>query len=200
MDLFKKGQKLTIFFLKGANMVEMTCIIEDVLFDRLILNPPQYFMRYINYLQTGQHLMAKAFARLGTIDFNTIIISSPLEDVFAIELDMNALKLTPGAELPVIEAIETIDVLKDDGVIKLKTFELSTEYLKFYSDIKFQVEESFDCILNLPKDYGIIKFRATVSEIDPVYDNEYTVTYSNMTEDDRQTLLYYMYMYSNITD
>ncbi len=200
MDLLKEGQKLTIFFQKGGNMVEMTCLVVEVLFDRVILNPPQYFMRYINYLQAGQKIMAKAFSKFGTVDFNTIIITSPLEDVFSIELDMNSLRLTPSEEMPVIEAVEPINVIKDDGVIKLKTFEIATEYLKFYSDVKFNLDEYFDCILNLPDDYGIIKFKATVSEIDPVYDNEYTVTYSNMTENDRQTLLYYMYMYSNIAD
>ena len=197
MDLFKKGQKLTLFFPKDSNIVEMTCSVEEVLDDRLILNPPQYFMRYIEHLQVGNTLTAKAFSRLGTIDFNTVIINSPLEDTFAIEADPNAVRLTPGDELPVIEAIEPIDIIKEDGVIKLKTFEISTEYMKFYSDDPFQLNESFDCNLNLPKDYGIIKFRATISEIDPVYDNEYTIRYFNITEDDRQTLLYYMYMYSN---
>ena len=48
----------------------------------------------------------------------------------------------------------------------------------------------------LPKDYGTIKFKVTVTDVDPVYDNEYTGVYSNMTEDDRQALLYYMYLYS----
>ena len=50
------------------------------------------------------------------------------------------------------------------------------------------------------KNYGIISFNATITEIDPVYDNEYKVSYSQMTEHDRQLLLYYMYIYSNNID
>lgn len=200
MDLIKEGQKLTLYFQKGSYMVEMSCAIEEVFEDRLVLNLPQYFMRYIEYLQVGKSLTAKVFTKLGTIDFNTVVITSPLEDAFSIEIDPSAMMLTPGNEIPVIEAIEPIDIIRESGVVKLKTFKISTEYLKFYSDISFNVDEIIDCSLNLPKDYGIIKFRAIVSEIDPVYDNEYTIKYLNLTEDDIQTLLYYMYMYSSTTD
>ena len=78
-----------------------------------------------------------------------------------------------------------------------KTFEITTEYMKFYSDVKFKVEEEIECSLILPKDYGIISFKATIFEIDPIYDNEYTAVFMTMSEHDRQALLYYMYMYSN---
>ncbi len=200
MDLIKKGQKLTLFFQKSSYMVEMTCTVEEVFEDRLVLNLPQYFMRYVEYLQVGHEVTAKAFSKLGTIDFNAMIITSPLEEAFSIEMDPNAMKLTPGSEIPVVDAIEPIDVIRDSGVVKLKTFKISTEYLKFYSDENFNVDEFVDCSLNLPKDYGIIKFRAMVSEVDPVFDNEYTIRYLNLTEDDIQTLLYYMYMYSSTTE
>ncbi len=200
MDLIKKGQKLTLFFQKESCMVEIACTVEEVFEDRLVLNLPQYFMRYIEYLQVGRVLTAKVFSKLGTIDFNTIVITSPLEDAFSIEFDPNAIVLTPGNEIPFIEAIEPIDIIRESGVVKLKTFKISTEYLKFYSDIPFSLDELIDCSLNLPKDYGIIKFRAIISEIDPVFDNEYTIKYLNLTEDDIQTLLYYMYMYSSTTD
>ena len=69
--------------------------------------------------------------------------------------------------------------------------------VKFYSNDTLEVNQTFDCELILPKDYGKIKFRATITEIDPVYDNEVKAVYSNMSEEDRQNLLYYMYLYSN---
>ena len=65
MDLFSEGQKLTLFFKKDSNMVEMTCAIEQVFDDRLSLLLPQYFMRYIDFLQVGAQLTAKAFSKLG---------------------------------------------------------------------------------------------------------------------------------------
>ena len=59
-----------------------------------------------------------------------------------------------------------------------------------------QLNEIINGTLNLPKDYGIINFKALITENDAIYDNEYTAHYEMMTEKDRQTLLYYMYVYS----
>lgn len=200
MDLLTKGQKLTLYFQKDSNMVEITCDIESVRDDRIELNLPQYFMRYVDYLQVGKKLTAKAFSKFGTIDFNTIIITSPLEDSFMIELDYNSIKLTPGKDMPVIEAIEIMEVYKQEEVERLKTFEIATDYVKFYSDEKFEIEEEFDGAVILPKDYGIIKFRAVVTEIDPIYENEHTALFITMREDAKQNLLYYMYTYSTSLD
>lgn len=196
MDLFTEGQKIALLFQKDNNLVEMTCAIEKVFDDRLDLILPQYFMRYIEYLQVGKKVTVKAFSKLGTVDFNSIIISSPLEDTFSIELDYNCVKLSSGEELPTVNAVENLDVTTEEGTFSLKTFELSDRYIKFYSDKKFKVEEVLNCSLILPKDYGIIEFRASVSEIDPIYDNEYTAVFSTMSEAAKQALLYYMYIYS----
>lgn len=196
MDLFTEGQKIALLFQKDSNLVEMTCAIEHVFDDRLDIILPQYFMRYIEYLQVGKKVTAKAFSKLGTIDFNSIIISSPLEDSFSIELDYNCVKLASGEELPTVNAVENLDITTEDGTFRLKTFELSDRYIKFYSDKKFQVEEVLNCSLILPQNYGIIEFKATVSEIDPIYDNEYTAVFTMISEAAKQALLYYMYVYS----
>ena len=201
MDLVKTGQKISIFFQKNTKLVEISCVISEVLEDRIIIELPQYFMRYIEYLDVGCKLTVKVFSKIGTVDFNTIVISSPLENDFSVELDYNAMKLTPNEEIPVVNAVETLNITTDDSrFFKVNTFEIATEYLKFYSDYEFQLNESFNCELNLPKNCGIIRFRGTVIYVDPVYDNEFKISYSNMTEDDRQNLLYYMYLYTNSSD
>lgn len=200
MDLLMEGQKLTLFFQKNNNIVEMSCIIEKVHDDRLDLALPQYFMRYIEFLQVGKKLTAKVFSKLGTIDFNTVVIHSPLEETFTIEMDYNSMKLNPGENMPVVNAIEWLNFKLEGEVYCLKTFALSTEYLKFYCEKKIPLNVSVDASLNLPKDYGIINFRATIEERDVVYNNEYKMVYSTMSEVDKQSLLYYMYMYSKDTD
>lgn len=202
MDLFSEGQKIALIFVKGSNIVEMTCTIDKIYDDRLELQPPQYFMRYVEFLQEGANLTAKAFSKLGTIDFNTVVITSPLdaERPFTIELDYNAVKLTPGEELPVVNAMETLEIYDEKELLSFKTFEISTEFIRFYSDRKFNVDDNIDCAIILPKDYGIIKFKAVITEVDPIYDNEYTATYITMTETARQALLYYMYIYSSDID
>ena len=197
MDLLKIGQKISIFFQKDSNLVEMSCSIERIQDDRLVIALPPCFMRYINNLEVGKRLTLKVFSKVGTIDFNGIVISSPLEEDFCVELDYNAMKLTSSEQMPVIAAVETLNINLGETQINTKTFEIATEYLKFYSDKKFQVNDVLDCALVLPKNYGTIYFKGTLSEIDPVYEGEYTLSDFCMTEDDRQLLLYYMYMYSN---
>lgn len=200
MDLFTEGQKITLFFQKDTNLVEMTCSLEKLYEDRIELQLPQYFMRYVNYLQVGMSITAKAFTKLGTVDFNSIIITSPLEDCFSIELDYNSLRLNSNNDDVNIKAIETVEIVKDDNEFKFKTFEISTEYIKFTSDTKFVLDEEFNGTIILPKNYGIIDFKAVISDIDPIYNNEYTAKYITMTEQCRQDLLYYMYIYSKDID
>lgn len=196
MNLFTQGQKITLFFQKNQNMVEMSCSIDAIFDDRLILILPQYFMRYVEFLQVGMPLTAKVFTKIGTIDFNTVVIASPLEELFTIELDKNSLKIISNEEIPIIDATESLDIIQGYSVNRVKTFKISPEFVKFNSDKHYNINDEVDCVLNLPKDYGIIEFKAAITEIDPIYDTEYTAVYTTMTEKARQTLLYFMYIYS----
>ena len=200
MDLFTEEQKITLIFQKQNSMVEMICVIDRIFDDRLELRLPQYFMRYINYLQVGNKITAKAFSKLGTIDFNTIVMSSPLEDSFVIELDYNSLKLTPGNELPKIQAIEHLELYSGERQIDAKTFEISSDYIKFTTNENFKLDDTLNAKIKLSKNYGIISFIGVITEIDEVYDNEFTLHFSTITEHDKQTLLYYMYMYTKDID
>lgn len=200
MELIKVGQKLNISFPKEDKIVEITAAISGIYDDRLVIELPQYFMRYIEYLEVGESLTIKVFSKIGTVDFNTIVISSPLEDEFSVELDYNAMKLTPTEEIPMVEAVEVMNVIFGEQVFRVNTFEIATKYVKFYSDYSFEVGNEIECGLILPEKCGIIKFKGQISFVDPVYDNEFTVSYTMMTEEDKQTLLYYMYLYSNDVD
>ncbi len=198
MDLIKPNQKLSLNFQKEENLVEIICTISKIFEDRLVIDLPPYFMRYIEFLEVGSKLTVKIFSKLGTIDFNTVVISSPLEeDDFSVEFDEESLRLTPSNEIPTINAIETLNILVDDLTYTVKTFEISTNKIKFYSDKNFYLNENIECDLFLPKNYGTIKFKASISDIDEIYDNEYTATFITMTEEDRQALLYYMYIYAS---
>jgi len=200
MDLVKPDQKIALCFPKENNMVEMTCTIIEAHDDRLVLNPPQYFMRYIDSLKEGSKMVAKIFSKIGTIDFSTVVISSPLNDKFEVEFDYNSIKLTEASDMPAVSAVESLDVKKGINTYKVKTFELSSNFLKFTSNEEFKVGDTLDFALYLPKDYGIINFKGAITDIDPIYENEYTANYLTIKEADRQVLLYYMYVYSNDVD
>ena len=201
MDLLQQGQKLSINIQKDDTLVEIIGTITELYDDRIIIELPPYFMRYIEYLDVGKNLTVKVFSKIGTIDFNTVVISSPLEDDnFAIEFDANALKLTVGSEIPVIDAMENIRIYTKEWSQIVKTLQISTDFIKIYSNKVFKIDDTFNCELMLPQEYGTIKFGATITAIDPIYEKEYTATYYNMNETDRQTLLYYMYAYSNSSE
>ena len=196
MELIHSGQKVSINIYKGDNLVEIIGEVNDVFDDRMTVELPKYFMRYIEYLEVGKPLTIKIFSKLGTIDFNTVVITSPLEENFTIELDYNAVKLTPDSEIQSIDAIETLKLKRNDNIITVKTSDISIDKIVCISSTELEVEQQFDCELILPGDYGTIIFKATVTKRDIVYDNEYTLSCYGMNEENRQSLLYYMYMYS----
>lgn len=197
MNLIQPGQKLSINIEKNATIVELLCTVKEVFDDRITIELPQYFMRYIECFDVGKHLTVKVFSELGTIDFNTIVITSPLEEDFTVELDYNAIKLTPDDEMAPVEAIEKIILKKNEEIIKAETLDLTPEKMRITSSIQLNLEENYDCELILPEDYGTINFKVTVIKQDKVYDDEYTLACYAMSDSDRQTLLYYMYMYVN---
>ena len=200
MDLLQPGQKLSINIEKDNKLVEMVCTINEVFDDRIDIELPQYFMRYVEFLDVGKPLTIKVFSKFGTIDFNTVVISSPLEDKFIVELDYNAVKLTADENLPAVDAILQMKMKKDEEEFFVKTLDISIEKIRLLSETELIVEENYDCELILPKDYGTINFKATVKHKDIIYDNEYNISCYAMSEEDRQTLLYYMYMYTSSFD
>ena len=196
MDLIHTGQKISINILKNDKLVEIIGTINEVYDDRLSIELPQYFMRYIEYLEVGKPLTVKIFSKMGTIDFNTVVITSPLEEFFSIEMDYNSMRLTPDDEIPMIDAIETLILQNGEEIHKVKTSNISIESIICQSSDELELERNFDCKLILPNDYGTIIFKATVIKRDIVYDNEYTLSCYGIDENSRQSLLYYMYMYT----
>ena len=196
MELIHSGQKISINILKDDKLIEIIGKIDEVFDDRMTVDLPNYFMRYIEYLEVAMPLSVKIFSRLGTIDFNTVVITSPLEEHFTIELDYNAIKLTPDSEIKSVDAIETLKIKNNDNLLTVKTTDISIEKIVFISKTPIEIEQKFDCELILPNDYGTILFKGTVIKRDVVYDNEYTMSCYGMDEVNRQSLLYYMYMYT----
>lgn len=197
MELIQPEQKLSINIEKDNKLIEILGKINEVYDDRITIELPQYFMRYVECLDVGKRLTIKVFSKLGTIDFNTVVITSPLEENFTVELDYNAMKLTPDEDLSPVDAIEVIKIKNSQGEVIAKTLDITPEVIRLSCDAKLNLEENVDCELILPEDYGTISFKATILKQDKVFDDEYTISCYAMSDNDRQELLYYMYMYAN---
>ena len=65
MDLFKIGQNLSLFIEDGSKLIEIRSTISGLLEDRMVVELPPYFMRYINFLQVGCKLTVKVFSKMG---------------------------------------------------------------------------------------------------------------------------------------
>ncbi len=198
MNLILPEQKLSINIEKDNKLIEIRGTINQVFDDRITIELPQYFMRYVECLDVGKHLTIKIFTKLGTIDFNTVVITSPLEDDFTVELDYNAIKLTPDEEMQPVESIEKMIIKKKNGEEhNVSTLDIAPEIIRISCDYKLDLQENVDCELILPDDYGTIFFKATVIKHDKIYDDEYTLSCYAMDDEARQSLLYYMYIYTN---
>ena len=145
MELIHSGQKISINIIKNDKLVEIIGKINEVFDDRMSVDLPNYFMRYIEYLEVAKPLSVKIFSRLGTIDFNTVVITSPLEERFSIELDYNAIKLTPDSEMDSISAIETLILKNESSTYNVRTTEIAINKMVITSSLPIEVEEKFDC-------------------------------------------------------
>lgn len=198
MELMNVGQNVALFLKKDLSFVEILCKIEQVFEDRLVLALPKYFMRYIELLQVGCKLTAKVISPFGTLDFNSVVISSPLEENFSIEFDKNAYNLSPNGEKQSLQVFDDIEIKYSGKTLHLKTLEISPTEIIFSSKEKFKVDDIIEASIYLPNNYGIIKFKGIISDFDKSYPDEYTAKYISMDEQNRKLLLYYIYMNTDL--
>ena len=194
MNLVREGQKLNLIFNKGDKTVEITCVVASVEFDRLIVELPKSFMRYIEFLGTGCEVSVRVFSTAGILAFNSIIINGGLEDYFSIEYDSNAVRMEPYTESPSVEEIlELIIKDKSGKVYQAKTIEIGTKGLKFVCENKLELETIYDFTLLTNEEFGNIEFTGLINSFDQVFPEEYVMSYTKISGADRQNILRFIY-------
>ena len=195
MSLVREGQKLNLIFSKDNKTVEITCVISEVLYDRLIVELPKSFMRYINYLATGCEVSVRVFSTVGLLAFNSIIINGGLEDIFSIEYDESIVRMEPYADSqPVEEILEmTIKDVKNALSYSAKSIEIGAKGVKFLCESPLNLETVYDFVLMTDEEYGNIEFSGLINSVDPVFTNEYIMSYTKISGNDRQNILRFIY-------
>ncbi len=195
MSLVREGQKLNLIFSKDNKTVEITCVISEVLYDRLIVELPKSFMRYINYLATGCEVSVRVFSTVGLLAFNSIIINGGLEDIFSIEYDESIVRMEPYADSqPVEEILEmTIKDVKNALSYSAKSIEIGAKGVKFLCESQLNLETVYDFVLMTDEEYGNIEFSGLINSVDPVFTNEYIMSYTKISGNDRQNILRFIY-------
>ena len=194
MNLVREGQKLNLIFNKGDKTVEITCIVASVEFDRLIVELPKSFMRYIEFLATGCEVSVRVFSTAGILAFNSIIINGGLEDFFSIEHDENAVRMEPYTESPSVEEIMELTIKDKSGkVYSGKTIEIGTKGIKFVCEEKLELETVYEFVLVTNEEFGNIEFTGIINSFDSVFPEEYIMSYTKISGVDRQNILRFIY-------
>ena len=194
MNLVREAQKLNLIFNKGDKTVEITCIVASVEFDRLIVELPKSFMRYIEFLATGCEVSVRVFSTAGILAFNSIIINGGLEDFFSIEYDENAVRMEPYTESPSVEEIMELTIKDKSGkVYSGKTIEIGTKGIKFVCEEKLELETVYEFVLVTNEEFGNIEFTGIINSFDSVFPEEYIMSYTKISGVDRQNILRFIY-------
>ncbi len=194
MNLVREGQKLNLIFNKGDKTVEITCVVAGIEFDRLLVELPKSFMRYIEFLSTGCEVSVRVFSTAGILAFNSIVINGGLEDFFSIEYDENAVRMEPYTESPSIEEILELLIKDKSGrSYAAKTIEVGTKGLKFVCEEKLELETIYDFTLITNEEFGNIEFTGLINSYDEVFPEEYVMSYTKISGIDRQNILRFIY-------
>ena len=195
MNLVREGQKLNLIFNKDDRLVEITCSVSAVEFDRLIVELPKSFMRYINYLSTGCTVSVRVFSSVGLLAFNSIIINGGLEDIFSIEYDENLVRLEPYMESTPLEEILEMSIkdVKKATVYSAKTIEIGAKGIKFICEKNLEQNTIYDFVLMAGEEFGNIEFSGLINSRDEVFPDEYMMSYTKISANDRQNILRFIY-------
>ncbi len=195
MSLVREGQKLNLIFNKEDKTVEITCVVSEVQFDRIFVDLPKSFMRYINYLATGCEVSVRVFSTAGLLAFNSIIINGGLEEVFSIEYDENFVRMEPYSDSPSVEEIinMTIKDPKSNQIYAAKTIEIGTKGVKFLCEDALEIDSVYDFVIMADEEYGNIEFSGLINGNDEVFPNEYEMSYTKISGSDRQDILRFIY-------
>ena len=195
MNLVREGQKLNLIFNKGEKTVEITCVVSEVFYDRIVVDLPKSFMRYIEHLTSGCEVSVRVFSTAGLIAFNSVIINGGLEEQFTIEYDEDFVSMEHYSESPSVEEIVEMSIKEQNtpNLISAKTIEIGTKGMKFVSSSKLEVGSVYDFEINIGEEFGTIEFSGLISSNDEVFPEEYEMSYTKISGEDRQNILRFIY-------
>lgn len=195
MNLVREGQKLNLIFNKGEKTVEITCVVSEVFYDRIVVDLPKSFMRYIEHLTSGCEVSVRVFSTAGLIAFNSVIINGGLEEQFTIEYDEDFVSMEHYSESPSVEEIVEMSIKEQNtpNLIFAKTIEIGTKGMKFVSSSKLEIGSVYDFEINIGEEFGTIEFSGLINSNDEVFPEEYEMSYTKISGEDRQNILRFIY-------
>ena len=192
MGLFQENQKAKIIFEADNKIVEMDCYIEKIYYDRLKLGLPKAADRYTPYLKVGNPITINVFSHVGVVVQDSIILTSPLEKVFTIEYDMDAVRIENRRRTKRYSAGGDIIIFRPLlGNIETQLIDLSTRGLRYYSDVPLEAGSEYDCKLILKPTDSKILFKGKILDNKGLPMGVYRMLISKIAYKDKQILFDY---------
>src|SRR5574344_618315 len=192
MDLFQVNQKTQIIFEAIDKVIEMDCYIEKIYYDRIALALPKAFSRYSDYLKVSKEIKIMVFSHAGIVSFDSIIITSPMENEFTVEYDPDSVKIQNARKSPRYPVSCELTIFRPlVGNIDTRLIDISARGVRFYSDFPLDAGTEFDCRVTLSEKAGKILFKGKVLDNKGLPTGVYRMIIDKIAYKDKQILLDY---------
>ena len=148
---FKLGQQAKVkYSISPIQTIEVMCTISRAEIDRICLDFPLPQYELAHYFYEGQEVEVELFTDKGIRKYDSIVISSPLEDEFVIEYYENASKIQR-REYVRVDAICDLTLFANNDIVRTQTINISGGGLRFFAKKEFVVGDIWNFKLYLPR-------------------------------------------------
>jgi len=150
MKELEKGQTINLRFkISTIREAEISSTIKNIEPDRISLNFPENKMELAKYLCEGKELEAVIYTDQGIYVFDSIVIESPLEIDFVIELPEERTKIQRREYVRVPIRL-SLNLFKDNHKINTKTVNVGGGGIRFIADREFKTGDIWGFSMPIP--------------------------------------------------
>lgn len=189
MGEIRKNQKVKLTFtMSDESEKEVNCLIKEVFIDRLTLTINDEVLKYAEYLEEGEELIAKVFTPSGVKLLNTIVLDSPTEQEFVIEYAEVSAEVQRREYTRVQLTAKVVIQRNHHENIVTNTIDVSGGGLRFAFDGNFNSKEEVSITLYLP-DTKLIQAKGHIIKNNQLPVNVHILSFSEISENDRDKIL-----------
>lgn len=146
----KDNKTIIRFDVSPIRTFEITCKVLDVDEDRVSLAYPEDKMEFANYLYEGKELGVVIYTDKGLHAFDSVVLDSPLESEFIIELpeERNKIQRREYVRMPVKLSL-TLN--KGDEVVETEIINIGGGGVRFKSNTTFSTNERWGFSFYIPE-------------------------------------------------
>lgn len=189
MKTLQIGQKVQIVFKndRGENL-QIICDIKEILEDSLVLNYPDNFMQFAEFLEEGTEIQANIFAGPHIKVLDSIILAEPHNST--IEIDFPEDYETIQRRAYIRENLEyPITIKNEQQCIEATTLDMGGGGFRFKTDQHIEPDAFVHISICLNEHKAMLECIGKVSRKDHFPEGEYLVEFIEISENDRNKII-----------